>query len=37
MAHTLKAAGTGVTPFLFGLAAAALLFAALVKDPRKAE
>lgn len=37
MANTLKATGTGVAPFLFGLAAVALLVAALIKDPRKAE
>jgi len=37
MANTLKATGTGTSPFLLGLTAVALLVAALVKNPRKAE
>ena len=37
MANTLKATGTETSPFLLGLTAVALLVAALVKNPRKAE
>lgn len=37
MANTLKATGTEASPFLLGLTAVALLVAALVENPRKAE